>query len=139
VVTDALLSHYKNVDNTYENILKFIQDISDNQEITFDKDVWFSEYRHGHRNIALANLMKSFNNLENNVDDVLVTTSGCIGICSREPLATIEEQGKEPIVYEYLTQNKARQIFKRHVLNGEIQNEFVLARGREQEEKGESK
>ena len=76
---------------------------------------------------------------ENNVDDVLVTTSGCIGICSREPLATIEEQGKEPIVYEYLTQNKARQIFKRHVLNGEIQNEFVLARGREQEEKGESK
>lgn len=76
---------------------------------------------------------------ENNVDDVLITTSGCIGICSREPLATIEEQGKEPIVYEYLTQNKARQIFKRHVMKGEIQNEFVLARGREQEEKGESK
>jgi NADP-reducing hydrogenase subunit HndB len=76
---------------------------------------------------------------ENNLDDILITTSGCIGICSREPLATIEEQGKEPIVYEYLTQNKARQIFKRHVMNGEIQNEFVLARGREQEEKGESK
>ncbi len=76
---------------------------------------------------------------ESNADDVIVTTSGCIGICSREPLATVEEQGKEPIVYEYLTQNKARQIFKRHVLNGEIQNEFVLARGREQEEKGESK
>jgi len=73
---------------------------------------------------------------ENNVDDVLVTTSGCIGICSREPLATVEEQGKDPIVYEYLTQNKARQIFKRHVMKGEIQNEFVLARGREQEEKG---
>ena len=76
---------------------------------------------------------------ENNVGDVLVTTSGCIGICSREPLATIEEQGKEPIVYEYLTQNKARQIFKRHIMKGEIQNEFVLAKGREQEEKGESK
>lgn len=76
---------------------------------------------------------------ENNVNNVLVTTSGCIGICSREPLATVEEQGKEPIVYEYLTQNKARQIFKRHIMNGEIQNEFVLAKGREQEEKGESK
>lgn len=76
---------------------------------------------------------------ENNIDDVLITTSGCIGICSREPLATIEEQGKEPIVYEYLTQNKARQIFKRHIMNGEIQNEFVLARGREQEKKGEGK
>jgi len=73
---------------------------------------------------------------ENNIDDVLITTSGCIGICSREPLATIEEQGKDPIVYEHLTQNKARQIFKRHVMKGEIQNDFVLARGREQEEKG---
>lgn len=73
VVTDTLLSHYKNVDNTYDNIIRFIQEISDNQEITFDKDVWFSEYRHGHRNIALANLMKSFHNLDNNVDDVVKT------------------------------------------------------------------
>jgi NADP-reducing hydrogenase subunit HndB len=70
---------------------------------------------------------------EANVDDVLITTSGCIGICSREPLATVEVQGKEPIVYEFLTENKARQIFKRHVLGGEIQTDFVLARGREQE------
>ncbi len=70
---------------------------------------------------------------EANVNDVLITTSGCIGICSREPLATVEEQGKEPIVYEFLTENKARQIFKQHVLGGKIQTEFVLARGREQE------
>jgi NADP-reducing hydrogenase subunit HndB len=68
-----------------------------------------------------------------NVNDVLITTSGCIGICSREPLATVEEQGKEPIVYEFLTENKARQIFKQHVLGGKIQTEYVLARGREQE------
>ncbi len=70
---------------------------------------------------------------EASANDVLITTSGCIGICSREPLATVEVQGKEPIVYEYLTENKARQIFRRHVLKGEIQEEFVLARGREQE------
>jgi len=73
---------------------------------------------------------------ENNVGDVLITTSGCIGICSREPLATLEEQGKEPIVYEYLTPNKARQIFKRHVMNGEVQMDFVMARGSEQDKKG---
>lgn len=68
-----------------------------------------------------------------NVDDVVVTTSGCIGICSREPLVTIEEQGKEPIVYEYLTKNKMRQIFKQHVVGGEIQREFAMAHGREQD------
>ena len=73
---------------------------------------------------------------ENNVGDILITTSGCIGICSREPLATLEEQGKEAIVYEYLTPNKARQIFKRHVMNGEVQKDFVMARGTEQDTKG---
>jgi len=76
---------------------------------------------------------------ESNVDDVLVTTSGCIGICSREPLATVEEQGKESIVYEYLTPNKARQIFKRHILSGEVQMEFVMARGSEHDKKGDRK
>jgi NADP-reducing hydrogenase subunit HndB len=70
---------------------------------------------------------------ENNIDDVLVTTSGCIGICSREPLVTVEEQGKDPIVYEYLTKNKMRQIFKRHVMGGELQTEFIMAKGREQD------
>jgi NADP-reducing hydrogenase subunit HndB len=73
---------------------------------------------------------------ENNLNDVLITTSGCIGICSKEPLATVEEQGKEAIVYEYLNPNKARQIFKRHVLNGEVQNDFVMARGTEHDKKG---
>jgi len=70
---------------------------------------------------------------ENNVNDVIVTTSGCIGICSREPLVTIEEQGKEPIVYEYLTKNKMRQIFKQHIMGGKIQPEFIMARGKEQD------
>lgn len=74
---------------------------------------------------------------ENNVNDVLITTSGCIGICSREPLATIEEQGKDPIVYEYLTPNKARQVFKRHIMKGEIQTDFVMARGTEHDKKGD--
>jgi NADP-reducing hydrogenase subunit HndB len=73
---------------------------------------------------------------ENNLNDVLITTSGCIGICSREPLATLEEQGKEAIVYEYLTPNKARQIFKRHVMNHEVQTDFVMARGTEHDKKG---
>ena len=64
-------------------------------------------------------------------DDVLVTTSGCRGICSREPMITIEEKNKEPVIYEYLTPNKVRQIFKRHVLNGEVQTQFVMATGKE--------
>jgi NADP-reducing hydrogenase subunit HndB len=63
--------------------------------------------------------------------DVMVTTSGCMGLCSREPLVTVEIIGQEPIKYEYINPNKMRQIFKRHVLAGEIQTPFVLARGAE--------
>lgn len=73
VVTDSLLSKYQSMDETFANILKFIQKISDDESVNFDKDVWFSEYRHGFRNMALANLMKSFNNLNNSVDDVVKT------------------------------------------------------------------
>lgn len=65
------------------------------------------------------------------VTDVIVTTSGCMGLCSREPLVTIEIIGKEPIKYEMMNPNKMRQVFKRHVLEGEIQTPFVLARGSE--------
>lgn len=68
---------------------------------------------------------------EVNVTDVAVTTSGCMGLCSREPLVTVEIVGQEPIKYEYMDANKMRQVFKRHVIEGEIQTPFVLARGAE--------
>jgi NADP-reducing hydrogenase subunit HndB len=68
---------------------------------------------------------------EEGVSDVMVTTSGCMGLCSREPLVTVEVIGKEPIKYEYVNPNKMRQIFKRHVMMGEVQTPFVLARGAE--------
>jgi NADP-reducing hydrogenase subunit HndB len=68
---------------------------------------------------------------EEGSSDVTVTTSGCMGLCSREPLVTVEILGQEPIKYEYIDPNKMRQIFKRHVLLGEIQTPFVLARGAE--------
>lgn len=65
------------------------------------------------------------------VNDVFVTTSGCMGLCSREPLVTVEIINQEPIKYEYMNPNKMRQVFKRHILAGEIQTPFVLARGAE--------
>lgn len=65
------------------------------------------------------------------VTDIFVTTSGCMGLCSREPLVTVEILNQDPIKYEYMNPNKMRQVFKRHILDGEIQLPFVLARGTE--------
>jgi NADP-reducing hydrogenase subunit HndB len=68
---------------------------------------------------------------EEGIQDVMVTTSGCIGICSREPLVTVEVAGEEPITYEYMDENKMRQIFKQHILDGKVQRQFALAKGLE--------
>ena len=69
----------------------------------------------------------------NNVDDVMVTTSGCMGICCREPLITVEERDKDTIIYEFLDKDKIKQIIKEHIIGGEVQKDFAMARGREKE------
>ena len=65
---------------------------------------------------------------EAGVTDVAVTTSGCMGLCSREPEITVEVLEQNPIIYEFMNPNKMRQVFKRHILEGEVQTPFVLAK-----------
>jgi NADP-reducing hydrogenase subunit HndB len=60
--------------------------------------------------------------------DIRVMASGCMGMCSSEPNVTVEIQGSEPIVYQLMDANKMRQVFKRHVLRGEVQTDFALAK-----------
>jgi len=60
--------------------------------------------------------------------DIRVVTSGCMGMCSSEPNVTIESLEAEPIVYQKMDSNRMRQVFKRHVLLGEIQSDFALAK-----------
>ncbi len=73
VVTDALISHYKSASLSYENIRAFIRDISEEQSIGSDAVVAASEMENGFRNLALANLMKSFGNLDNDASSVVQT------------------------------------------------------------------
>ncbi len=63
--------------------------------------------------------------------DILVTTSGCAGLCSREPMATVELVGKAPVKYVDLTGEKMKKIFEDHVLGGKIVQELALAYGSE--------
>ncbi len=66
-VTDALVSYYKDEYRALEAILDFIRQISGEAGITFDHEVANSEMEHGDRNLALARLMKSFGNFDNEV------------------------------------------------------------------------
>jgi len=62
---------------------------------------------------------------------VLLTISSCAGLCSREPMVTIEEKDKPGVKYVDLTPDKARKIFSEHVLAGKIVKEYALAAGSE--------
>ena len=44
---------------------------------------------------------------------------------------TVEVLGEEPVTYEYMDENKMRQVCKRHIIGGEVQRQFALAKGLE--------
>jgi NADP-reducing hydrogenase subunit HndB len=65
------------------------------------------------------------------IDDIILTNSGCAGLCSREPMATVELKGEAPVKYVDLTPEKITRILNEHVLGGNIVQEFVLGKGSE--------
>jgi len=66
-----------------------------------------------------------------NIDDVILTSSGCAGLCSREPMATVELKGEAPVKYVDLTPEKILKILSEHVIGGKIVQEYALAKGSE--------
>jgi NADP-reducing hydrogenase subunit HndB len=62
---------------------------------------------------------------------VIVTTSGCAGLCSKEPMATVEIINEAPVKYVQLNEEKIRKIFKEHVMNGQIVQDSALVMGSE--------
>ncbi len=67
----------------------------------------------------------------NHVDDVMVTTSGCAGLCSQEPMATVELKEAAPVKYIKLTPDKIKEIFSSHILGGQAVKAYALAVGSE--------
>ncbi|MDC7996232.1 glutaminase [Altibacter sp. HG106] len=68
VIADMLLSM---LDDPKNDFLAFVQGITNDPTIQFNKTVAASEAETGYGNYAAANLLKSFGNLENDVDRVL--------------------------------------------------------------------
>jgi NADP-reducing hydrogenase subunit HndB len=63
--------------------------------------------------------------------DVLVATSGCAGLCSKEPMATVELLNSPPVKYGELTPEKAVKIFREHIVGGKAVSEYALGMGSE--------
>ena len=65
------------------------------------------------------------------LEDVVLTISSCAGLCSSEPMITVETEGQPPVKYIDLTPEKAREILEKHVISGQIVKEYALSIGSE--------
>lgn len=64
-------------------------------------------------------------------DDVVLTTSGCAGLCCREPMATVEIAGHPPVKYADLDDKSIVEIIEAHLFEGEVVERYALAVGEE--------
>jgi NADP-reducing hydrogenase subunit HndB len=63
--------------------------------------------------------------------DVILTNSGCAGLCAKEPMMTVEVVDQPPVKYVLLNREKALRIFDEHVMAGKAVEDYALARGSE--------
>ena len=59
--------------------------------------------------------------------DIRIMSGGCIGKCDTEPNVTVEIEGEDPVIYQKMSPKKMRQVFKKHIMMGEVQSDFSLA------------
>ena len=114
VITDLLMNKYK--DKTFLQIMEFIQAVSDNENITYDKEVVQSEKEYGYRNLALVSMMKSFKNINNDIVEVLDNYfKHCsISMNTKElsrAMLFLANHGKDPLTCkEFITSSQAKRI-----------------------------
>ena len=60
--------------------------------------------------------------------DAHVTTVGCIGMCSKEPLVDIEQAGKPRITYANVHPDMVSRLIDEHLVKGNIVSEWVFGR-----------
>lgn len=65
------------------------------------------------------------------ITDIMFTSTGCAGLCSEEPMITIEMEGSPPVRYRKLTHEKALKILEEHIIVGNIVKEFAFGIGSE--------
>lgn len=62
--------------------------------------------------------------------EVVVSQTGCIGICQYEPVVEVFEAGKEKVTYVKMTAEKAAEVVKKHLVGGQVVEEYTIDSGR---------
>ena len=59
-------------------------------------------------------------------DKVMVTQTGCIGVCQYEPVVKVFEAGKEKVTYVKMTAEKAKEVVEKHLKGGSVVEEYTI-------------
>lgn len=58
--------------------------------------------------------------------DVTLSQTGCVGLCSREPIVEIRKGDAPKVIYGRVTPEEAGRILREHILKGQIVEELVI-------------
>ncbi len=61
-----------------------------------------------------------------NLSGILVTQTGCIGLCEKEPIVQVVVGENPKVTYGKVTPEVARRIVEDHVVNGKVVKDFVV-------------
>lgn len=61
------------------------------------------------------------------LDNVMVTQTGCIGLCQYEPIVEVIQPGKEKVTYVKMDPEKAREVVRLHLMDGHVVTKYTLA------------
>ena len=60
------------------------------------------------------------------ISDIMVTQTGCIGICQYEPVVEVYVPGQEKVTYVKMTPEKAVRVVNDHLVNGNVVTEYTI-------------
>ena len=60
--------------------------------------------------------------------DVRVNQTGCIGMCEKEPLVDVKFPNEDRVTYGEVTTDDVSKIISKHVVNGNVVDDLVVAR-----------
>lgn len=60
------------------------------------------------------------------LDNVVVTQTGCIGLCQYEPIVEVFEPGREKITYVKMNEDKALEVLEEHLIKGNVVEKYLL-------------
>ena len=59
--------------------------------------------------------------------DIMVTQTGCIGLCQYEPIVEVIEPGKEKVTYIKMTAEKAAEVIEQHLIGGDVVTKYTIS------------